>query len=407
MPDKKAEALASLREKAESALNAHPPAEESKPNKDVPKLIDEIQVSQAELEIQNEELRDAQRKLERSREWFSILYHQAPVGYVVIDTAGIIVDANWTMAEMLVKERTALFRKPFSKLVAPADQPLFFAQFNSFFKKPGGKTMEIRLMRDNGDLFDASLEGRKLADEASGPHSPADQVLLIVADITARKQSEKSLKASLAEKETLLRELYHRTKNNMQVIISMLNIQARSLKDDTIREMFESATKRIKTMSLVHQRLCEANDLSELDLKEYVNDLIRLAARSGQLPPHIDISTNMESVPANLDTAIPCGLIVNELLSNAFRHAFPSGRGGRIHIHLKKPSADDVEICVSDNGVGLPDGFDCKKTAPVGLQSVAALAEHQLQGTFHVQTGKNKGVSFFIRFKAPNKDRRV
>ncbi|MBN1873541.1 MAG: PAS domain-containing protein [Anaerolineae bacterium] len=217
-------------------------------------------------------------------------------------------------------------------------------------------------------------------------------------DITAIKLSEEKLRVAVREKETLLRELYHRTKNNMQVISAMLDLQAAHIEDKRVLTAFTELKNRIRAMALVHQKLYESQNLSSIDLGMYISDLLSLLIGSYQmLLNRISFILNVDSVMVLIDTAIPCGLILNELISNALKHAFPEGREGEIVIRLAKTENNVIVFSVSDNGVGVPEGFDFRHNNAFGLQTVFALAEHQLHGT--VSFAVRHGVTCQVQFE--------
>jgi len=159
-------------------------------------------------------------------------------------------------------------------------------------------------------------------------------------------------------------------------------------------------------MDLVHEKLYQTKDLSRIDLKDYFNDLLSLLKRSHKdLSVGIRINTDMDSVSVTIDSAIPCGLIINELISNSFKHAFPGDRKGEIKVSLKSHDDGGIEIRVSDDGVGMPDGFDYREADSMGLQSVISLTEHQLKGELDINT--DKGTEFRIRLKKLSDEERV
>jgi len=214
------------------------------------------------------------------------------------------------------------------------------------------------------------------------------------------------LKEALSEKVVLLRELYHRTKNSMQDIISMLHLQAQNIKDDKVLEIFKETENRINSMALVHEKLYQTRELSRVDLKQYFEDLLSLLQRNYQdLSGGIRIKTDMDHVSVPIDYAIPCGLIVNELISNSFKHAFPGDKKGEIRIGLKSQDDKEIEILVTDNGVGMPKDFKYREANSFGIQTIIALTEHQLQGKLNLNT--DKGTEFQIRFKATRYQERV
>ncbi|HDQ44919.1 MAG TPA: PAS domain S-box protein [bacterium] len=222
--------------------------------------------------------------------------------------------------------------------------------------------------------------------------------LALQQEISDRRQAEERLTASLNEKEVLLRELYHRTKNNMQVIRSMLALQAHYSNDQTVRKIFRDTQNRIDAMALVHQKLYQSQNLSRIDLKEYILELTGLLVQSfGVLSTRITPVLELEPIHVLIDTAIPCGLILNELLSNALKHAFPGDRQGEIRIRLSRTGEDGIALDFSDNGVGAPKGFDPRNQETLGLQSVFTLVEHQLQG--EAEFRNENGLAFHFRFR--------
>lgn len=225
------------------------------------------------------------------------------------------------------------------------------------------------------------------------------------AEITERKQAEERIKASLKEKEVLLGEIYHRTKNNMQVICSLLSIQSMHITDKRVLTIFEETENRIRAMSLVHQKLYQARDLSRIDLKDYIKDLGDHLLTSYQAKPgRILFHVEGDSIPILIDYAVPCGLIVNELISNSLKHAFPNDRDGEILISLHV-SDDEIEMDFRDNGIGLPKGFDLENCESLGLGLVRDLTKGQLRGETELKEAQ--GMEFQIRFKQSSYKARV
>ena len=217
-------------------------------------------------------------------------------------------------------------------------------------------------------------------------------------DVTERKQAEERLKASLQEKDVLLRELYHRTKNNMAVISSLLALQAGHVRDEFTLRILQEMENRIHTMAMVHQKLYQSQNLSSIDLHEYVADLARLAFDSYQIAPNqIALVLDMEDISVLIDVAIPCGLILNELLSNALKHAFPGDRKGEVRIRIHRAEQGVILLHISDDGVGVPQDFDFRQSDTLGMQTVFGLAEHQLGGKVMIDT--SSGVTWRIRFR--------
>ena len=217
-------------------------------------------------------------------------------------------------------------------------------------------------------------------------------------DITERKNFENKLKTSLKEKEILLQELYHRTKNNMQVVTSMLHLRAESLDNQQITEIFKEVENSILCMALLHQKLYESGDLSNLNLKEYIEGIVQILTNNLIQPSkQIDISVKGADIVILLDTAMPIGFIINEIVTNAIKHAFPNGRKGKIDITLNITPQNEIILAISDNGIGLPDNFDTNANKGFGMQIITDLVEYQLRGSISFKS--NKGLYYQIVIK--------
>jgi PAS domain S-box-containing protein len=216
-------------------------------------------------------------------------------------------------------------------------------------------------------------------------------------DITERKQAEEKIRTSLREKEVLLREIHHRVKNNMQVISSLLKLQSKYIKDEKDIEMFRESQNRIKSMALVHEKLYQSEDLANIDFNEYVKHLANILFRSyGIDTGKIALKIDVEDVIIEIDIAIPCGLIVNELVSNSLKYAFPEGGKGEVKITLHSTDENEMELTVSDDGVGVPKDLDFSNTESLGLKLVNILT-NQIRGRLDLE--RSKGSKFHIRFK--------
>ncbi len=220
----------------------------------------------------------------------------------------------------------------------------------------------------------------------------------IYRDITERKKTEEQIKNSLKEKEILLQEIHHRVKNNMQIISSLLNLQSRHIKNKQSLELFKSSQNRVKSMALIHERLYQSKDFNRIDVADYVRGLINhLFITFGINKEVISLKINIKNLFLNVDTAIPCGLIINELVSNSLKHAFPDGKKGEIKISMHPVSTNEIELVVSDNGVGMPEEMELKSTSSLGLNLVNMLVEDQLHG--EIQLDKKGGTIFHFRMK--------
>jgi two-component sensor histidine kinase len=222
-------------------------------------------------------------------------------------------------------------------------------------------------------------------------------VIEYVRDITPRKQAEEALRASLHEKEILLKEIHHRVKNNMQVISSLLSLQSRHLTDKAAIEMFRESQQRIRSMALVHEKLYQSKDLSRIDFSKYIESLIMFLFHSYRVNSDlVRMKTEVRNVLLDINSAIPCGLIINELVMNALKHAFPGGRKGEIIVSLRPSGDDRFILSVSDDGVGFPAGLDFHKTETLGMQLVTMLVD-QLDGTISLE--RKPGTRFEVVFR--------
>jgi two-component sensor histidine kinase/sensor domain CHASE-containing protein len=220
--------------------------------------------------------------------------------------------------------------------------------------------------------------------------------------------SDRDLKASLAEKELLLREIHHRVKNNLQVVSSLLNLQLRITEDVAARNALMESQGRIHSMALIHEFLYKENedrspDLARVGFREYLRQLSAFLADAYHLDAsRIRIEIDENEVYLDADTAVSCGLLVNELVSNCLEHAFPDGRSGRVSIGIRGGEAEEVAIFVKDDGIGFPPGFDPTKAGSMGWQLIRTLAR-QLDGRIEIAEGGGSSVGFF--FRAPSAPR--
>ncbi len=215
-------------------------------------------------------------------------------------------------------------------------------------------------------------------------------------ELSERKRAEAGIRASLQEKEVLLKEVHHRVKNNLQVISSLLYLQSDKIKDQQALEIFRDSQNRVRSMALIHEKLYQAKDLAKIDLSSYLHSLIGYLFRSyGTNASGIRLQVHAENIFLGIDMAMPCGLIINELVSNALKHAFPAGRNGEISIELSRHNQHGYTLCVRDNGVGIKADMDLDNAPTLGLQLVNTLVQ-QMDGT--VELERNGGTAFNIRF---------
>ncbi|MBI5584788.1 MAG: PAS domain S-box protein, partial [Deltaproteobacteria bacterium] len=230
-------------------------------------------------------------------------------------------------------------------------------------------------------------------------YSPKEEHFVAVFDvITERKQAELALRNSLTEKTALLQEVHHRVKNNLQIVASLLSLQARRTSQPEVLEALLDMDHRVRSMALLHETLYRSPDLARINLTVYVEDICRHLLRSySPAAGRIRIENRIPSLGLSLEQSLPCGLIINELVSNALKHAFPGDRSGRVVIELLPAEGQNLILRISDDGRGLPAGFDLQDTSTLGLQLVSTLAG-QMGGRLSLEQPEPGGAVFIIDF---------
>ncbi len=252
---------------------------------------------------------------------------------------------------------------------------------------------ELRLRAKDGSWRWTLDRGKVVRRDAAGIPLRVSGTQL---DITERREAENRLRESLHEKEILLREIHHRVKNNLQVISSLFNLQAQTVTDPNVLAALKESHNRVRSMGLVHHVMYQAADFAAVDLVDYVQTLTRSLYRSYAMDPEtVLLSVDIANVRLGIDAAIPCGLIINELVSNALRHAYPDGRRGTLSVALVQNGDDTHTLTVKDDGIGLPDDIVLPPVATLGLALVETLSR-QLGGTLSID--RTGGTSVNVRF---------
>lgn len=338
------------------------------------------------------ERKQAEEKLLESEKKYRMLIENIQDGVFIIQDAKMQF-VNEAFAKIGGYAMEEIIGKDFRELVAPEDLDLVA---NRYSRRQAGedvpKEYEFRILYKDGT--------RRIVNMNVGLITYQDRIASMgtIKDITERKRAEEQIKASLKEKEILLREIHHRVKNNMQVISSLLRLQSGYIKENGYLGMFKDSQNRIMSMSLVYEKLYRSENLEKINFKEYLKDLVNELFQSygvEQIKVALDINT--EDISLGVDTAIPCGLIINELVTNSLKYAFPDGRKGEIKIALHRTDENEIELAVGDNGVGIPANLDFRNTKSLGLRLVTIMVENQLNGEINLD--RSRGTEFKIKFK--------
>jgi PAS domain S-box-containing protein len=305
---------------------------------------------------------------------------------------GRILDANDRACVNLGYKREELLNMRVFDFEANLPDQFSYREHVKEVQNRGYVLFEGRHRRQNGTTFPVEVN------VSSTVLGKISYLVAVVRDVTERKQAEEQIRQSLKEKEILLREIHHRVKNNLQIVSSLLAHQAEYIQDKNVIDMFTESQNRILSMSLVHEKLYQSKDLAKIDFNEYINDMVAELIQSYEFNAgKITLNMNIENIPLDIGFAIPCGLIINELVTNSLKYAFPAGTQGEIRITLRSTDENMLELMVSDNGIGIPEDLDFRKTESLGLHLITTLAENQLHG--EISLDRSKGTEFQIKFR--------
>ncbi|MBD0266421.1 MAG: PAS domain S-box protein, partial [Tolypothrix sp. T3-bin4] len=256
----------------------------------------------------------------------------------------------------------------------------------------GEATYEVHNLKKDGTPFWCS------ATTSVFEHPEYGSVLVAVhQDITEHKQAEEKIKASLKEKEVLLKEIHHRVKNNLGIVSSLLQMQCRRIQDPVVAATLRDSQNRIASIALVHEKLYRSEDLADIDFAQYIPDLTTHLFDSYNVSSsQIQLKIQVDHASLDIETAIPCGLIINELFSNALKYAFVGNLGGEIEVKFYQECESNLTLIIRDNGIGLPENFDTKKAKTLGITLVHGLVK-QLGGKLEIDS--QQGTKFKITFK--------
>ncbi len=313
-----------------------------------------------------------------------------------IDLQGKIVSWNSGAERVVGYGDSEILGRPVSVLFTPEDVAMRAPELEMERACGEGRSEDERWhMRKDGSRFFASGVMTVVRDDTGEVRGYAK----VMRDVTEKKTADEQMRSSLREKELLLKEIHHRVKNNLQVITSLLNIQTRFLASSEAKEVLDDVRNRVHSIAAIHEMLYESGDLSRIDFQAYMRQIASdVTAFYGINSDRIRVLMDGQQVKLNISQAVPCGLIVSELLTNALKHAFPDGRPGVVQLDLRMDN--DCKLMVSDNGVGLPEDLDPKESGSMGLQLVSLLTE-QLPGTLTIERSHGTRITICFQTK-PN-----
>jgi PAS domain S-box-containing protein len=328
-------------------------------------------------------------------EYLGQAFDRIPVAMIVVNQEGSITRLNQLAESTFGYSSAELIGRPVEVLIPtryhrahPTYRNGFLAETSA---RPMGAGRDLSGLRKDGSEFPVEI-GINPVQTGEGP-----MVLSVILDLSERKQSEKRIQDALQQKDLLLREVHHRVKNNLQVIHSLLDLQALKSKDSELVGMLRDSQNRIRSMSLIHQTLYQSQNFAQVDFQRFLGELLpRLTEAYGSMSSQVMIDIQAHEVRLPINEAIPCGLIVNELVSNALKHGFTDQQKGTIVVDIHPLGDQHVELSISDDGKGIPEELDLMRTGSLGLQLVNLLTS-QLHGQLEIQ--RAKPTRFALRFK--------
>lgn len=341
-----------------------------------------------------------EEKLQKSEQMLQEIFNRVADALFILDTDSLhVVDCNNQAVHLFkISEKGQAFGKSLSQLIRLKDEnPTFWKDF--FYQlKYVNPTDEIELLDQLGGVLWGSLAATQFVQEGK------NLILLRISNISVQKESEEQIIQALHEKEILIQEIHHRVKNNMAVISSLLQLQTGYIKDPNLIDVFKDSQSRIKSMALIHEKLYQSKTLAKVEMESYVKELARtLLYTYNSRKANIHIHTEVDNVFLDINSAVPCGLIINEIVSNACKHAFEGRDSGNIDIRFTK-EGEQFRLELKDDGVGMPVNTDFFSFKSLGMNLIHALSS---QLGAHLEVQVEKGVKFILIFSEkmkPNRD---
>jgi PAS domain S-box-containing protein len=325
--------------------------------------------------------------------YFGPVLELAPVGYLLLDERGCILDANRLACDFLDYPEGDVHGESLAVFLEKDSRAILHQHLSAVLETVEPCKCRITVVScGSAEPRHLRLDTRLLPGDRDAP----PRCLCAATDVTDSIRKERAIENSLREKEVLVREVNHRVKNNLQLITSLINLQAGYSEDSLCRDRLRESLNRVRSMALVHERFYDCTDLSRADLAGFVEGLSRhLYHTYGVEPDKVRVVHSIEDVTLGIDQAIPCGLILNELVSNSLKYAFPGDNRGTVTVRVWRPESKTVALSVEDDGAGLPPGVKLESTETLGFHLVYGLTK-QLEGEYVLRNGNGTGVE--IRF---------
>ena len=334
------------------------------------------------------ERRKSEEALRRSEERFRSIANTLPDLIYRLGSDGAVSYVSLSIKKVLGFEPSEAVGRHFTSFVHDDDRQRAIEANRLRLDGLPTNELELKLVTKSGGSIYASINSVPIEQDGR-----VVEVQGVVRDITERKKTEDTLLASLSEKETLLREIHHRVKNNLQIIASLLYLQSEGAQDEETQKLFQESRDRIKSMAIVHEKLYRTTELARVELKSYLESLTSYLLRSYAAEAHgVSLELRAEGIMLGIDIAVPCGLIVNELVSNALKHAFTGRKKGVVTITASFDGAGSARLTVADDGWGIPGDRDLLKAETLGMRLVDNLVK-QLHGTIEITGGRGTCVA--------------
>ena len=355
-------------------------------------LVSAIPLESSDIILINfTDITKSEKALKFSENKYRTLVETSLEGIWAVDTRGITSYVNPRMSEMLGYTGPEMVGRSMYDFMDPSSRDIAIQKIDIL--KSGIKDYyELELRTKEGSPITTQMAISSIAD----PDGNFAGMLAMVSDISSRKKYEDDLKASLNEKSVLIMEIHHRVKNNLQIISGLIRLQSRYISNQQAVDALHQCETRVSTMALVHESLYQSGNLSNINAKRHITNLAKMLLMSNELDIQIKLDIDVDDIPIDMNSAVPASLIINELILNSIKYAFPGRENGVIGISLHREEGNMLSLIIRDDGIGIPKDLDINTISSLGLKLVVRLVREQLKGTIDIE--RDKGTRFMIRF---------